>query len=135
MRVVLDTNVFVSALLGGRLRAIVDAWKTGRFTLIVSEAIMREYLDIINRPKFEFTMQEIAATTDYLFKHVDYVTPTETITVLEADPSDNIFLEAAIAGEAAYIVSGDHHLLALKAHRGVAIITAHEFIARLASSD
>lgn len=43
MRVVLDTNVFVSAILGGKLGIILDEWRAGQFTLLVSEAIVREY--------------------------------------------------------------------------------------------
>ena len=46
MRVVIDTNVFISALLGGRLSVIVDDWKARKFSLIVSEAIVREYLNV-----------------------------------------------------------------------------------------
>ena len=52
MRVVLDTNIFISAVLGGRLGVIVDEWKAGKFKLIITDAIAREYLDVINRPKF-----------------------------------------------------------------------------------
>ena len=48
MRVVIDTNVFISAILGGRLGIIVDEWKARKFILIISEAIAREYLDMIN---------------------------------------------------------------------------------------
>ena len=78
MRVVLDTNVFISAFLGGRLRVIVDAWKTGKFTLVISEAIAREYLNVLNRPKFKITAREIAPTTDYLLKRAEFVTPTKS---------------------------------------------------------
>ena len=46
MRVVIDTNVFVSALLGGRLGVIVDEWKAKKFTLVVSETVVREYLEV-----------------------------------------------------------------------------------------
>ena len=52
MRVVLDTNIFISAVLGGRLGVIIDEWKEGKFKLIITDAIAREYLDVINRPKF-----------------------------------------------------------------------------------
>ena len=50
MRVVLDTNIFISSILGGRLKIIVDEWKAGKFKLVVSEAIAREYLDVITVP-------------------------------------------------------------------------------------
>ena len=52
MRAVLDTNIFISAVLGGRLGIIIDEWKAGKFKLIVTDGIAREYLDVINRPKF-----------------------------------------------------------------------------------
>lgn len=131
MRVVIDTNVFVSAVLGGRLGVIVDEWKAKKFTLIVNEAVVREYLDVIKRPKFNIPAEEIEATTDYLLKNAEFVTPLESITAVEADPSDNKFLEAALQGNAIHIVSGDSHLLELKTFRDISIITAREFIERL----
>ena len=93
MRVVLDTNIFISAMLGGTLGIIVDQWKAGKFTLIV--------------------------------------TPEEEINIIAADVTDNKFLEAAVAGKANLIVSGDGHLLELKSFRSIPIITAREFIAQL----
>ncbi|MGZ9225638.1 MAG: PIN domain-containing protein [Anaerolineales bacterium] len=55
----------------------------------------------------------------------------EEITVVVADPTDNNFLEAAVAGKADLIVSGDGHLLDLKVYREIPIITAREFIVKL----
>ena len=131
MRVVIDTNVFISAVLGGRVGIIVDEWKAKKFTLIVSEAIVREYLDVINRPKFKIPSREIAAITDYLLKNAEFVTPLEQVNVIEADPSDNKFIDAALQGQAEYVVSGDEHLLGLKTFQNIRLITAREFIERL----
>jgi hypothetical protein len=131
MRVVLDTNILVSAVLGGALKIIVDEWKSGKFTLILSDAIAREYLEVINRPKLRIAADEIATTTEYLLKTAEFVTPQETVSVIEADPSDNKFLEAALEGKAIYVVSGDSHLLELKSFREIQIISAREFITRL----
>jgi uncharacterized protein len=128
MRVVLDTNVIASGLLGGALKTIVDEWKAGKFTLVVSEAITREYLEVFNRPKLKISADEIATTTEYLLKTAEFVTPRETIAVIDADPTDNKFLEAAVDGKAIYVVSGDSHLLDLKKFREIQIITAREFI-------
>ena len=66
-----------------------------------------------------------------LLHKAEFVTPLETILAVEADPSDNKFLEAALAGRPRRIVSGDKHLLTLSAYRGIAIITAREFCAWL----
>ena len=61
----------------------------------------------------------------------EFVTPTEEIHIIVADPTDDKFLEAALAGKVDYIVSGDNHLLELKSFREIPIITGKEFIAWL----
>lgn len=135
MRVVLDTNIFVSAVLGGTLGVIMDEWKEGKFTLVISGVIASEYLEVIQRPKFKIPGREISAVTDYLLKTAEFVTPLETITAVKADPSDDKFLDAALEGRADCIVSGDEHLLALKSFRGISILTARKFIERLKSKN
>jgi putative PIN family toxin of toxin-antitoxin system len=133
LRVVLDTNILISSILGGRLGVILDQWKDGKFSLIVSEAIAHEYLDVIHRPKFKIPNDEIIAVTDLLFHQAEFVTPQESIYAIPADPTDNKFLEAALAGNIKLIVSGDNHLLQLETYQGIQIISAHEFIAQLES--
>ncbi|MCB0025154.1 MAG: putative toxin-antitoxin system toxin component, PIN family [Caldilinea sp.] len=131
MRVVVDTNILVSAVLGGALKVIVDAWKAQKFTLIVSEPIVHEYLDVLNRPKFKLTQEELSATTDFLLTLAEFVTPLETVSAIVADPTDNKFLDAALAANADYLVSGDAHILDLESFRGIPILTARKFIDRL----
>jgi uncharacterized protein len=131
MLIVIDTNVFISAVLGGRVGIIVDEWRAEKFTLIVSDAIVHEYLDVIRRPKFKISQRDITAITDFLFKKAEFVTPLEEVDIIKSDPSDNKFLEAALQGKAEYIVSGDDHLLEQKIFRDIPIITAREFIDKL----
>lgn len=131
MRVVLDTSVFVSMLLGGQVGKINDAWKSEKFILVVSDAILSEYLDVLSRPKLHLTAEIVSIVTARVQRRAQFVIPKETIHAIETDPSDDKFLEAAIAGKAVYIVSGDSHLLQLKTFRGVAILTAREFLERL----
>ena len=133
MRVVLDTNIFISSLLGGRLAQIVDRWRSGDFILVVTAGIAREYLDVINRPKFKIPENEIAQTVDFLFENAEFITSEEEINVITTDVTDNKFLEAALEGKADLIVSGDTHLLDLKMFRDIPVITAREFISRLES--
>ena len=64
MRVVLDTNIFISAILGGRLGIIIDEWRAGKFKLIITDEIAREYLDVINRPKFKIPQIEILTVNE-----------------------------------------------------------------------
>ncbi|HCR70361.1 MAG TPA: putative toxin-antitoxin system toxin component, PIN family [Anaerolineae bacterium] len=128
MRVVLDTNIFISAVLGGKVGIIIDEWKAGKFTLVVTDEIAHEYLDVINRPKFKIPEIEIVSVTDYLLRTAEFVTSEEKINVIVADVTDNKFLEAAVAGKVKYIVSGDKHLLEIESFRGISIIKANEFI-------
>jgi uncharacterized protein len=128
MRVVLDTNIFFSSVLGGTLKTILDFWKAERFTLVVSDAMAQEYLEVIRRPKFKIQWDEVVSVTDYLLQLAEFVTPTEQIVVIVADPTDNKFLEAAIAGKVDFIVSGDKHLLDLKEFRSIPILTGHDFL-------
>lgn len=130
-RVILDTNIFLSAVLGGRLGVIIDEWKAGKFKLIMTDSIAREYLDVINRPKFKIPLPEIVAVSDYLLQLGEFVTPTEEIHIILADPADDKFLEAALAGKVDFIVSGDNHLIELRSFREIPIITGREFISWL----
>jgi len=131
MRVVLDTNVFVSVVLGHTLQAIFDYWLAGSFVLIVSNDIVQEYLGVLRRPKFRLTSEIIDPIISQMFQRAEFVTPDTYIHVIEADPSDNKFLEAALTGQATYIVSDDKHLLELKSYKNVRIISARDFLSQL----
>lgn len=131
MRVVIDTNIVVSGYLGGRLEAVIVAWKSGKFTLVVSKAIADEYLKVLQRPKFGIEPGEIEDFYALLLSKADYVIPMRSFKVVKDDPSDNIFIEAAAAGGANLIVSGDGHLLNLGSFRDIPIITAKEFLEQL----
>lgn len=132
MRVVIDTNIIVSAYLGGTLEMILRAVKAGTFTLVTSEAIVSEYLKVLARPKFRIERDEYDDFAALLVRKAEFVHPLETITAIEADPTDNKFLEAAITAQADAVVSGDRHLLDLHTFRDIRIITAREFIDSLA---
>lgn len=66
-----------------------------------------------------------------IFQRAEFVTPDTQINIIENDPSDNKFLEAALAGQAIYVVSGDKHLLELGSYQGVRMITARKFLSYL----
>jgi len=133
MRVVIDTNILVSGYLGGVLEAIIVAWKSGKFTLVVSDAIVDEYHQVLRRPKFKIEREELDDFSALLLDRADFVVPSETINAIPADPTDNKFLEAAITGKADLIVSGDRHLLDLKTFKETPIIPAQEFMVWLDS--
>lgn len=133
LRVVLDTNVVVSALLHrGPTSQLVTAWQQGKIVLLVSKAVLNEYLRVLAYPKFRLTAEEIRILIEHQFMpFAGPVQVAEVPQVIRADPSDNIILACAVGGRARYLVSGDHHLLDLGAHRGVAIMTPARFLALL----
>ena len=127
-RVVLDTNIFVSMALGGHVGKINDEWRAGKFILVVSEDIVSEYLEVLQRPKLRLKSRTIATIVNRVYRKAEFVAPEEKIFVVLADTTDNKFIEAAIKGNTDYIVSGDKHLLQLKEYRSIPIITAREFL-------
>jgi putative PIN family toxin of toxin-antitoxin system len=131
MRVVLDTNIIVSGYLGGEVEAIIVAWKSGKFTLIVTEAIIDEYLSVLKRPKFKIEQVEIENFSALLIDKAEFVIPLEHIQAIPNDESDNKFLDAAVAGQANIIVSGDQHLLELKSFRDIEVVPAKNFLEKL----
>jgi len=135
MRVVVDTNVIVSAYLGGVLKVIIVAWKSGKFSLVVSKEIVEEYLEVLRRPKFKIRQTEVDDFAALILDSADFVIPLESVNVIQDDPTDNKFLETAIAGKVNLIVSGDSHLLELESFQDISIITARKFVALLRSQD
>ena len=134
-RVVLDTNILVSSALGGALVSILEKWDTGAFTVIVTTDIVDEYFEVLNRPKFELKQEIIDKVARYIYQFSEFVAPEEKIQSVQPDSKDDRFLEAAIAGNADYIVSGDNHLLNLKKFRSIQIITGREFLDLLAKTE
>ena len=85
MRVVLDTNVLLSAVLGRALAPILEAWIAGRFVLIISNAIIREYVDVLSRPKFGLPPSVTDAIVSYLLHRAEFVTPAASAGVIACD--------------------------------------------------
>lgn len=127
-RVILDTNIIISSVLGGALFLVLEKWDKENFTVIVTTDIVSEYFEVLNRPKFELTQETIDKITRYIYQFSEFVVPEEQIRFIKDDPKDDKFLEAAIAGKVDYIVSGDKHLLDLKEFRSIPIISGREFI-------
>ena len=128
MRVVLDTNVLVSAILGGTSARVLELLRAGKFELVLTVEVVQEYIDVLKRPKFRLPPEVIASIGAFLYRKGIFVTPGEEISAITQDPKDNKFLEAAVAGEADVLVSGDHHLLSLKTFRGIRILSINQFL-------
>lgn len=126
-KVVLDTNIFVSILKKGRLRKILDLWLDERFDVVISDSIIREIFEVLRRPKFGFSMDEIEELGDLIFEKALIFNPQNKVEIC-ADPDDNKFVECALEGKADYIVSGDLHLLELQKYRKTRILSPSELI-------
>ncbi|AOQ23297.1 hypothetical protein MTAT_18290 [Moorella thermoacetica] len=134
MKVVLDTNVVISGLLVpvGPPGRIIDLWADGKIDVVVSPAVITEYMEVFLRPKFAKagTMEERQQLLEGFINLANtiLVLPDIEIDIINADPSDNRFLECARTGETDCIISGDSHLLALKEYEEIPIITPGQFL-------
>lgn len=135
MRVVLDTNVIVSAVLSirGTPARIIQQWGLGAFELVVSDWLLAEYRHALAYPhirvRYSVTEEEVTDLLDTLDKARMKPDITEHVNIIERDPSDNNVLECAIAGEADFIVTGDAHLLELEKYRDIEIVSPAVFMA------
>lgn len=131
MRIVLDTNVFVSGVFfGGPPHKILQAWREGYVQLLLSPAIMDEYRAVLTELSSQFPGIEIEPLLHFLAIHSEIVLPHPLAPVIRSDPSDDKFLECALSGEATCIVSGDKHLLRLSAFEGICIMSPRDFLQR-----
>lgn len=130
MRVVLDTNTLISALLfSGTASRLVPLWQSQRITVLLSKAILQEYLRVFTYPKFRLTDWEVRGLIEEeLLPFVETVRVRKRVTAVQRDPEDDKFLECAVAGLAEYLVTGDQDLLELRAYRGIAICTVGTFL-------
>jgi putative PIN family toxin of toxin-antitoxin system len=129
MRVVIDTNVFVSSFFGGNPRKIIDLWKDGRITLCLSGAILDEYIDVLQRTglKDEQELEELLTLFSRGF-NILFTTKTPELKLVRNDPDDDKFVECAVALKADVIISGDKGLIALKGYVGIRIVTPQKFL-------
>ena len=128
-RIVADTNVVISATFWrGYPRAIFDLARQGHVTLLSSPPIEAELIRVLSYPKFGLNAAELLPILNDIRRIVEFVDVRSRLAVIQEDPTDNIVLECALDGGADYIVSGDHHLLALREHRGTRIVTARDFL-------
>ncbi|MGH8686901.1 MAG: putative toxin-antitoxin system toxin component, PIN family [Burkholderiales bacterium] len=129
MRVVLDTNVLVSALVfpGGRGEEALQRILEERDELILSKAILDELLGVLTR-KFARDAEALARVAVLLADIAVLVKPGRRLAVLR-DAPDNRVLECAVAGKAALIVTGDQAMLALGEHAGVRIVRLADYLA------
>jgi len=129
MKVVIDTNIFVSSFFGGNPRKIIDLWKNDKITLCLSNAILDEYIDVLRRIgiKDEYELGELLALFSKGF-NILFTTKTPKIKIIKDDPDDDKFIECAVALKADAIITGDGEVLAIREYMAIKILTPQQFL-------
>ena len=129
MRVVLDTNILISAFVfpGGPPEAVFRLGLEHRLDIATSPVLLAEFARVLNL-KFGWESDKVDSAVRQVSRIATIVRPTRTLHVISHDPDDDRVLEAAIESKADAIVSGDRHLLTLAEWDGVAIRRAAEFL-------
>jgi putative PIN family toxin of toxin-antitoxin system len=132
VRIVVDTNVLVSALIfpGGPPEAVYRLALERRIVLVTSRPLLAE-LGRVLTTKFGWDADRSEEAVRQLVRVAEIADPQQAVGEIVADPADNRVLEAAAEGGVEAIVSGDRHLLALSSWRGIRIESPAGFLAKL----
>lgn len=135
MRLVLDTNVVLSALLwGGKPRLLLEAAREDRVELFTSTPLLAELTDILSRRKFEDKIAASMLTVDDIvdgYAALTTIVRPGPIARIALDPDDDAVIATAEAAKADLIVSGDSHLLGLKTFQDILIVTTSVAVERI----
>jgi len=126
---VLDTNTLVSATIahGNEAKLVLLAHK-GIFKVLISIEILKELKDVLFRPKFGFSQQQIQGFIKHVVEVADIIIVKTKLNLVKDDPEDNKIAECAVDGKADYIVSGDKHLLTLQKIKGIPIVRSYKLL-------
>jgi len=129
MNIVIDTNVLVAGLLSpfGACGEIVRLILSGELTLYFDARILSEYSEVLHRPKFKFEGEKVAAVLDYIVYRGQAVAPSPMTNSLP-DPDDEPFLEIALAGNAACLVTGNQSHFPAELCQGLKVLSPNEFL-------
>jgi putative PIN family toxin of toxin-antitoxin system len=129
IKVVIDTNVFVSSFFGGNPKRIIDLWKDEKVVLCLSKDVLDEYVDVLQRVGLK-DEDEIAELLSLFAKgfNILFTTTTPKMKVVKGDPEDDKFIECAAALKAEVLITGDKALQTLRDYMGIKILTPQEFL-------
>lgn len=135
MRVVIDTNVFISGVFfTGPPNRILVAWRDGRLFPVVSAEILEEYKRVGEELSSQFPDIDIEPFLALLAIHAIVVYAPALTEPVCTDPDDDKFFSCALAADAKIIISGDRHLLAASGYGGVTVMRPRPFVDRHLSS-
>lgn len=128
-RIVLDTNVLISAVLfGGPPRDVLELVISGAVDCSLSLPILDETREVLRRPKFGFSPEQSFQLLEELHAVCDVINPAVRVQAVASDPADNMILECALESKADVVVSGDHHLLDLGVFHSIHIVTPADYL-------
>lgn len=130
VRIVVDTNIFISAFLKSKsAKYLVNKIFNDEYELVLSHTQLQEIEEVFKRPKFKnfISSTEIEELVNLLSLKVTMPVIYESINDCR-DPKDNMILEAAVYGNAQYIITGDKDLLILNPYRGICIFNLKDFL-------
>ena len=130
IRVVLDTNVLISALLfKGELSKIVGFWQKGKIIPIISKETFDELRSVLEYPKFSLSHAEIRSLIEReILPFFEVVNISKHVKGACRDPEDDKFISCALSANADYIVTGDKDLSDLRKYQSIKIIHASDFM-------
>jgi len=130
MRVILDTNVFVSGIFweGNFCSQIIEKWRERKFELVSSMEIIKELVKTLSDFKIQMPKDMINEWKNRIIENSIIVEPTIKLDIIKDDPDDNKFLEAGITGNVDLIISQDKHLLKVKEYDKIKIIKPEEAV-------
>jgi putative PIN family toxin of toxin-antitoxin system len=134
IKVVLDTNVFISALFWKSAPyQIFKKILEGKILNFVSPQILKEIKERLLE-KFKLPPERVKEFLEIIVFNSQVVYPKRKLKIVKKDPTDNKILECALEAQASFIVSGDKHLLEIKEYKGIKIIPPKEFLSQFKNS-
>jgi putative PIN family toxin of toxin-antitoxin system len=136
MRAVVDTNILIRALIKpyGTVGPIIPRLRNGDYVIVYSAPLLKELTAKLALPrirvKYRVKTEQVEALVAIIVLRGEWVMPTRQVKICR-DPQDDMFIEAALAGEAPYVVTGDDDLLSLKQFETVRFVTPRTFLAAL----
>jgi putative PIN family toxin of toxin-antitoxin system len=129
MKVVLDTNVFISSVFfGGQPGKILAAWRDGKIMLVLSTEILEEYIEVLQRLEKLYPPVEAGPVIELILAGSEIITAPPLEKPISSDPDDDKFIACALASKARVIISGDKHLLSVDGFKGLEIVKPSEYV-------
>jgi hypothetical protein len=127
-RVIIDTNLWISFLLGKKYTFLDSLFKNSQIVLLFSKELLDEFVEVSTRTKFKryFSAKDLQDLITNIKTHGKFVLVTSTVTICR-DPKDNFLLSLAKDGKANFLITGDKDLLEIRRFGKTKILTATEF--------